>query len=82
MCIRDSATPEQVAEAGESFLVSLYGGNYKTQNLNDLRFQLFARAAAKTNFNQARLPPTQDAARFHSLRTHNQVKFLVFFFNY
>lgn len=74
-----NATPEQVAEAGESFLVSLYGGNYKTQNLNDLRFQLFARAAAKTNFNLARLPPTQDAARFHSLRTHNQVKFLFFF---
>lgn len=59
--------PEQVGEAGASFIIALYGGNYTGQNLDEVCFQLFARAAVKTNFNFARLPPTQDAARFHSL---------------
>jgi hypothetical protein len=69
-----NATPEQVTKAGESFLISLYGGNSESQNLNDLRFKMFTRAAAKTNMNLARLPPTSDAARLHSLRTYHQVK--------
>lgn len=76
--LNPNATPEQVTEAGESFLVSLYGGNSESQNLNDLRFQMFTRAAAKTNMNLARLPPTSDAARFHSLRTYHQVKKIFF----
>lgn len=69
-----NATSEQVADAGDAFLVSLYGGNRESQNLSDLRFQLFTRAAVKPDMNLARLPLTGDAARFHSLRTYRQVR--------
>ncbi|KAF2887535.1 hypothetical protein ILUMI_18638 [Ignelater luminosus] len=54
------ATPEQVAEAVESFIVALYEDNLN-QNLRNLRCRLFATAGAKTNFNFARLPLTRDA---------------------
>ena len=49
-------------------------GERSNQTLNDLRYQLFTKAAAKTSFNLARLPPTQDAAKLHSFRTYHQVQ--------
>ncbi|CAH1108898.1 unnamed protein product [Psylliodes chrysocephalus] len=48
--------------------------NIESQNLSDLRFQLCTRVAVKPNINLARLPPTRDAARFHSLQTYHQVE--------
>lgn len=71
--LNTTSTPDEIAAAGERIIVALYSGNPNTQNLDELRYHLFARAAVKTSFNLARLPPTQDAARFHSLRTYHQV---------
>lgn len=69
-----NSTPDEIAAAGERVIIALYGGNPNTYNLDELRYQLFARAATKISFNLARLPPTRDSARFHSLRTYHQVK--------
>ncbi|KAG5878949.1 hypothetical protein JTB14_022607 [Gonioctena quinquepunctata] len=43
----------------------MYGDKPRLDTPNSLRYQLFAKAAAKTNFNSARLPPTAVAAKFH-----------------
>ncbi|GBM48602.1 hypothetical protein AVEN_158173-1 [Araneus ventricosus] len=55
--LNPQATTEQVTEAGENFLVALYGGDPATQSLDELRYRSFVKAAAKTKFNLARLPP-------------------------
>ncbi|CAH1113110.1 unnamed protein product [Psylliodes chrysocephalus] len=36
--LSSNATPEQVADAGETFFVSLHEGNKESKNLSDLRF--------------------------------------------
>ncbi|GBN88559.1 hypothetical protein AVEN_199207-1 [Araneus ventricosus] len=69
-----AATTEQVTEAGENVLVALYGGDPATQNLDELRYHSFVKAAAKTKFNLARLPPTTDAAQLHVMRSYHQVQ--------
>lgn len=54
------ATKENIAKAGENILVALYGGDSSTQSLDELRYYMFVKAAAKTKFSLARLPPTTD----------------------
>ncbi|GBM04556.1 hypothetical protein AVEN_93958-1 [Araneus ventricosus] len=70
------ATIGQVARAGETFLIHLYGGNLRTSacDLNHLRYTLFTQSATKARSTLARLPPTVDAARFHSLRSYLQIQ--------
>ncbi|GBM17076.1 hypothetical protein AVEN_107517-1 [Araneus ventricosus] len=72
--LNSQATTEQVTEAGEYVLVALYGGDPATQNLDELRYHSFVKAAAKTKFNLARLPPTTDAAQLHAMRSYHQVQ--------
>ncbi|GBN80438.1 hypothetical protein AVEN_196685-1 [Araneus ventricosus] len=72
--LNPQATTEQVTEAGENVLVALYGGDPATQNLDELRYHSFVKAAAKTKFNLARLPPTTDAAQLHAMRSYHQVQ--------
>ncbi|GBM19780.1 hypothetical protein AVEN_208653-1 [Araneus ventricosus] len=70
------ATIDQVARAGKTFLIHLYGGNPRTSacDLNHLRYTLFTQSATKTRSTPARLPPTVDAARFHALRSYLQIQ--------
>lgn len=68
------ATADQVANVGEKCLIYLYGGDPNKINLNELRYRLFTKSAAKVKSNLARLPPTIDASRFHSLRCYHQVQ--------
>ncbi|GBO16311.1 hypothetical protein AVEN_111397-1 [Araneus ventricosus] len=58
------ATIDQVAKAGETFLIHLYGGNPRTSacDLNHLRYTLFTQSETKARSTLARLPPTVDAA--------------------
>ncbi|GBL88779.1 hypothetical protein AVEN_158909-1 [Araneus ventricosus] len=70
--LNPQATTEQVTEAGENVLVALYGGDPATQSLDELRYHSFVKAAAKTKFNLARLPPTTDAAQLHAMRSYHQ----------
>lgn len=70
------STNDQVAKAGETFLINLYGGCLKEHecDLNHLRYALFTKSALKSSSSLARLPPTADAARFHSLRSYHQIQ--------
>ncbi|GBO37445.1 hypothetical protein AVEN_161635-1, partial [Araneus ventricosus] len=72
--LNPQATTEQVTEAGENVLAALYGGDPATQSLDELRYHSFVKAAAKTKFNLARLPPTTDAAQLHAMRSYHQVQ--------
>ena len=65
---------EKIAEVGERFLVTLYGGDMETQTLDELRYHNFVKSAMKNKSSLTRLPPTRDAARYHSLRTYHQVQ--------
>ena len=67
---KSEATPDQIGKAGEKFFVALYGGDMNAQTLDDLRCQLFEKSVTKSKFHLARLPPTQDAAWYHALRTY------------
>ncbi|GBO23008.1 hypothetical protein AVEN_27752-1 [Araneus ventricosus] len=70
------ATIDQVAKAGKTFLIHLYGCNPRTSvcHLNHLRYTLFTQSATKARFTLARLPPTVYAARFPALRSYLQIK--------
>jgi hypothetical protein len=69
------ANPEIIAEAGERFLLTLYGySGVKSISLNNYRHQCFTKLAYKNKFNFALLPPTEAAARQHSFRTYHQVQ--------
>lgn len=70
----DEATPCHISEAGEKFLVTLYGGNMDTDTLDDLHYRIFSNSMVKYKFHLPRLPPTQDAAQQHSFRTYIQVQ--------
>lgn len=72
--LNPTSTPVEIAAAGEQVIVTMYGGKPGLDTPNSLRYQLFAKAAAKTNFNLARLPPTADAAKLHSFRAYHQVQ--------
>ncbi|GBM03233.1 hypothetical protein AVEN_26590-1 [Araneus ventricosus] len=70
------ATIDQVAKAGETFLIHLYGGNPRTSacDLNHLRYTLFTQSATKARSTLECLSPTVDAARFHALRSYLQIQ--------
>ncbi|GBM47025.1 hypothetical protein AVEN_91969-1, partial [Araneus ventricosus] len=72
--LNSQAITEQVTEAGGNVLVALYGGDPVIQNLDELRYHSFIKAAAKTKFKLARLPPTTDAAQLHAMRSYHQVQ--------
>jgi hypothetical protein len=42
--------------------------------LNALRYQHFVKSITKSQFTLTALPPTSDAARYHSLRTYHQIQ--------
>ncbi|GBN02923.1 hypothetical protein AVEN_106794-1 [Araneus ventricosus] len=72
--LNPQATTEQVTKAEGNVLVSLYGRDPATQNLDELSYHSFVKAAAKTKFNLARLPPTTDAAQLHAMRSYHHVQ--------
>ncbi|GBN33217.1 hypothetical protein AVEN_40630-1 [Araneus ventricosus] len=57
------AAIDQVVKAGETFLIHLYGGNFRTSacDLNHLRYTLFTQSATKARSTLAHLLPTVDA---------------------
>lgn len=71
----EHATADEVANAGEKFLLALYGSKDKENiDLDKYRYQCFVKSVTKSKFNLASLPPTSAAARQHSLRTYHQVQ--------
>ncbi|KAI5721596.1 hypothetical protein M8J77_022751 [Diaphorina citri] len=69
-----ASTTREITEAGERFLVVLYGGNHETTSLNKLRYKSYVTSAFKVTSNIAALPPTESAASQHALRTFYQVQ--------
>lgn len=67
------ADPTEIAEAGKAFILQLYG-NKECKSLGDLRYQCFVKTLSRSTFTLSSLPPTDAAARFHSLRTYLQVQ--------
>ncbi|GBO13641.1 hypothetical protein AVEN_237351-1, partial [Araneus ventricosus] len=49
-------------------------GDPAIRNLDELRNHSFVKAAAKTKFNLARLPPTTNAAQLQAIRSYHQVQ--------
>ena len=68
------ATAEQIGEAGIQVFISMYGGKCR-DSLNGLRYAKFMEmvASSRTSLDPQKLPPTERAAFFHSLRVHLQV---------
>lgn len=70
-----NAEPDAIADAGERFLLALYGAKHGDNiSLDAYRYQCFVRSLTKSKFNIASLPPTAAAARQHSFRTYYQVQ--------
>lgn len=67
------AHQDEIAEAGNVFLMALYGKGHET-SLNDLRYRQYVSSSYKSKTNIASLPPTEAAARQHSLRVYFQVQ--------
>lgn len=72
------ATHEEIATAGDEFLIKLYNKNFEG-SLNELRFFLYSKIAGskvirKKKFELSSLPPTEDASHQHFFRTYHQVQ--------
>ena len=69
-----SATAEQTGEAGRRLFVITYGGKQE-DSLNNLRYTKFMEmvSSSKASLDPQKLPPTERAAHYHSLRVHLQV---------
>ena len=67
------ATTEDVCTAGCRLFVVLYGGK-SHESLQNLRYVKFMEmVSTSSNIDPQKLPPTENAANFHSLRVHLQV---------
>ena len=73
--MKEDATHEEVAKAGEKALISIYKGK-NTDTLDNLRYQKFITKSAKSkNIVQVRtLPPTSAAAKYHFYRVYHQIQ--------
>ena len=67
-----SSTKDEIGEAGYTIFKLLYGGKSE-DSLNKLRYFKYLDMACKGIIEPEKLPPTQRAAYFHSLRVHLQV---------
>ena len=67
-----TATPDDVASAGIKLLVLLYGGTM-SDTLNSLRFSKYMQKISTSPVLPEKLPPTERAGFYHSLRVHLQV---------
>lgn len=70
------ASYEQVAEAGEKYILALYGAKQTEKSLDELRYVHFNKYVGLTNNKVilSKLPPSSAAARQHSMRTFHQVQ--------
>ena len=71
---RYNATQEDISIAGQRFFVRMYDGKFE-KGLTELRYNNYMKMSisSKSNLQPQRLPPSERAAHFHSLRVHLQV---------
>ena len=70
-----SSSHAQVVEAGLRLMTLLYGGKPESDTLNSLRYEGYMSqlSSCKNQPRPERLPPTEDAAKYHIMRVHIQV---------
>ena len=72
---KDDATHDEIAQAGEKLLLGLYGAVADTNTLNMQRYIMYCQQLARKRLSSPEvLPPTSDAAKYHSYRTYLQVQ--------
>ena len=72
-----NASSEEIGEAGMKMFILLYGGKDE-DDLCKLRYNQYTKMTAGTNrINPSKLPPSERAAYFHSLRVYLQVVFYI-----
>lgn len=68
--ILDRSKHDDIAQAGEAFVLHLYNKSNLKLNLDELRYYLYKQTVAKQtlkdNFQLSSLPPTKAATRQHS----------------
>ena len=71
-----NATPEEIEEAGRRIICLIYDEKNTDYNLNDLRLKKFEQNVIKSvkSVTVQKLPPTNSAAKYHSLRVYYQVQ--------
>ncbi|GBM48840.1 hypothetical protein AVEN_21622-1 [Araneus ventricosus] len=70
-------TPEAVVDAGNRFLVALFGypiSASDTPSLNNVRYKCYKKSSFNKSSNMASLPPTEAAAHQYSLRVYHQIQ--------
>lgn len=72
------ASHEDIAQAGEYFLTTLYNGRVSSDKLNETRYKCYKKIVAKQpiygKFDLSVIPPTSGAALQHSFRVFHQVQ--------
>jgi hypothetical protein len=73
--MESSESQDSIVEAGLKLLALIYGGKV-SDSLNELRYTRYMdiTASATAPLKPELLPPTVNAAKYHILRTHSQVK--------
>lgn len=73
-----TASHEEIATAGEDFMLKLYGCKGSSNSLDQYRYQEYMRITPRMRidkpFRLAVLPPTSSAVRQHSYRVYHQVQ--------
>lgn len=73
-----NASSESITDAGEKFILKLYGAPKNIKNLNEYRYiyykKLVGKQQLRDNFELASLPPTKHSADLHSKRVFCQVQ--------
>ena len=71
-----TATPDDIENAGRRILCLIYDESDKTFNLNKIRKRKFEKNVIKSlkHVDIKILPPTNDAAKYHSYRVYHQVQ--------
>ena len=78
--MKKDASIEEISENGIALFVLLYGGKGGS-NLSTMRYNQYMKMTSGSNkVNPSKLPPSERAAHFHSLRVYFQVNNLFCFF--
>lgn len=72
MFLKNDSTPDEIGEAGVKLFISLYGGK-NNDTLSCLRYLRYMKMTS-SKLQPEKLPPTERAAHFHSLRVYHQVQ--------
>ncbi|XP_050063804.1 uncharacterized protein LOC114129279 isoform X2 [Aphis gossypii] len=65
---------DNICKAGEMFILALYNASEKETNLNNYRYQCFAKNVSSSKNVLLTIPPSEAAAREHSFRVYHQIQ--------